>query len=107
MWWGSHVDVLVQGDDADSFYHMHPQGGPFRQPYDPALSEETAEGVQAYRHKRSSLQVARLTLEDGRLACDRDQPLTSSSNPAPERCDAYRVYCARVVMGFLARHPLS
>jgi hypothetical protein len=65
-WMGSHADVLVQGDQAFLFYFTHPgRGEPI---------PELVPGVMPYAHRRSSLQVARLEMEDGVPACDRDRP---------------------------------
>jgi len=54
---GRHGEVVVQGPEAYLFYFTHPFG--------PKAHTEPG------KH-RSSLQVARLELKDGRLACDRD-----------------------------------
>jgi len=54
---GRHGEVVVQGPEAYVFYFTHPFG--------PKAHTETG------KH-RSSLQVARLTLRDGLLVCDRD-----------------------------------
>jgi hypothetical protein len=56
---GRHGEVVVQGDEAYLFYFTHPFG--------PKAHTEPG------KH-RSSLQVARLELRDGKLACDRDAP---------------------------------
>ncbi|MGB8958338.1 MAG: hypothetical protein WCC00_04940, partial [Candidatus Aminicenantales bacterium] len=54
---GRHGEVVVQGPEAYLFYFTHPFG--------PEAHTEPG------KH-RSSLQVARLELRDGRLVCDRD-----------------------------------
>ncbi len=56
---GRHGEVVVQGPEAYIFYFTHPFG--------PKAHTEPG------RH-RSSLQVARLEIKDGLLACDRDKP---------------------------------
>jgi hypothetical protein len=56
---GRHGEVVVQGPEATIFYFTHPAG--------PKAHTE------AGKH-RSSLQVARLEIKDGRLICDRDTP---------------------------------
>ena len=56
---GRHGEVVVQGAEAYLFYFTHPSG--------PKAHTEPG------KH-RSSLQVARLELRDGALACDRDKP---------------------------------
>jgi hypothetical protein len=56
---GRHGEVVVQGPEAYLFYFTHPFG--------PKAHTEPG------KH-RSSLQVARLELRDGRLVCDRDAP---------------------------------
>ena len=56
---GRHGEVVVQGPEAYLFYFTHPFG--------PKAHTEPG------KH-RSSLQVARLELREGRLVCDRDAP---------------------------------
>ena len=56
---GRHGEVVVQGPEAYIFYFTHPAG--------PKAHTEPG------KH-RSSLQVARLEIKDGRLVCDRDKP---------------------------------
>jgi hypothetical protein len=56
---GRHGEVVVQGPEAYLFYFTHPFG--------PEAHREPG------RH-RSSLQVARLEIENGALACNRDKP---------------------------------
>jgi hypothetical protein len=63
---GRHGEVVVQGDEAYLVYFTHPAG----------RVEHTAPG----RH-RSSLQVARLELRDGRLTCDRNAPFRLALGP--------------------------
>lgn len=58
---GGHPDVVVSGDRAFLVYFTHPERRP--------------DGAKdAYSQQRSSLQVAELFLNDGKLTCDRDQP---------------------------------
>jgi hypothetical protein len=63
---GRHGEVVVQGPEAYIFYFTHPAGP----------KAHTQEG----RH-RSSLQVARLELDNGRLVCDRDKPFPLELGP--------------------------
>ena len=57
---GGHPDVVVRGGRAFIFYFTHPgRRGP-------DVSKDT------YEQRRSSIQVAELVLENGRLTCDRD-----------------------------------
>jgi hypothetical protein len=63
---GRHGEVVVQGPEAYLFYFTHPFG--------PKAHQE------AGRH-RSSLQVARLEIRDGALACDRDAPFDLELGP--------------------------
>lgn len=61
---GSHADVLVQGEEAYIFYHVHPGG---HVPWN-----KWRDSVVPYEHRRTSLQVARLQYAAGQLLCDRD-----------------------------------
>jgi hypothetical protein len=63
---GRHGEVLVQGPEAYIFYFTHPFG--------PKAHTEPG------KH-RSSLQVARLEITDGRLVCDRDRPFPLELGP--------------------------
>jgi hypothetical protein len=63
---GRHGEVLVQGPEAYIFYFTHPAGP----------KAHTKPG----KH-RSSLQVARLEIQDGRLVCDRDGPFPLELGP--------------------------
>jgi len=63
---GRHGEVIVQGPNAYLFYFTHPFG--------------PKEHVQPGKH-RSSLQVARLELDRGRLVCDRDKPFDLELGP--------------------------
>ncbi len=63
---GRHGEVVVQGPEAYLFYFTHPFG--------PKAHTEPG------KH-RSSLQVARLELRDGRLVCDRDAPFPLELGP--------------------------
>jgi hypothetical protein len=65
---GNHADILVQGDEAWIFYFVHPGRGPGM----PAPARSVA-GVEPYATRRTSLQVARLTLEGAELRCPRDE----------------------------------
>jgi hypothetical protein len=59
---GHHADVLVQGDQATIFYFTHPE-----------VNGTAGEDFKwSYATRRTSLQAARLELEDGRLVCRRD-----------------------------------
>ncbi|WP_055523960.1 glycosyl hydrolase [Streptomyces graminilatus] len=69
---GLHADVLVQGDTAYIFYFTHPGR--------PAHDNED-DGTPATR--RSSLQVAAARVVDGRLRCDRDEPVRLELAPMP------------------------
>ena len=62
---GLHADVVVQGDEAYIFYFTHPgRNG--------ALNQEGQE--QRYESRRSSIQAAKLEVENGVLVCRRDEP---------------------------------
>ncbi len=63
---GRHGEVVVQGPEAYLFYFTHPFG--------PKAHTEPG------KH-RSSLQVARLELLDGRLVCDRNKPFPLELGP--------------------------
>jgi hypothetical protein len=63
---GRHGEVVVQGPEAYLFYFTHPAG--------PKAHTEPG------KH-RSALQVARLELKDGLLACDRDAPFSLELGP--------------------------
>jgi hypothetical protein len=63
---GRHGEVVVQGPEAFLFYFTHPCG--------------PKEHVQPGKH-RSSLQVARLELADGRIVCDRNRPFDLELGP--------------------------
>ncbi|MFE4799381.1 family 43 glycosylhydrolase [Streptomyces sp. NPDC056708] len=69
---GLHADVVVQGEMAYIFYFTHPGR--------PAHNNED-DGTQATR--RSSLQVAAARVVDGRLHCDRDEPVRIDLAPMP------------------------
>lgn len=60
---GQHADVLALGNRAYLFYFTHPDRGPAASP--------DAEG---FNPRRTSIQVAELKLQDGRLTCNRDEP---------------------------------
>lgn len=59
-----HADVLVQGDKAYIFYFTHPGEN--------LENKAIIPNVMPYSYRRTSLQVAQLTVEDGHLRCDRD-----------------------------------
>lgn len=58
---GLHADVVVQGEEAYIFYFTHPERIGDWQSND------------SYATRRSSIQVARLDVQDGILTCDRDE----------------------------------
>ncbi|ACT01664.1 glycosyl hydrolase [Paenibacillus sp. JDR-2] len=66
---GGHPDVIVQGDEAFIFYFTHPE-----------RDEEyykigyTLEDMEPYKYRRTSIQVARLSIVDEELVCQRDEP---------------------------------
>jgi len=61
---GNHADVVVSGDKAYIVYFVHP--GRTKTP--------TTNGVRPDQ-KRSVIQIAELTYENGVITCDRDKPL--------------------------------
>jgi hypothetical protein len=63
---GRHGEVIVQGPEAYIFYFTHPAGAKAH--------------TEAGKH-RSSLQVARLELDNSRLVCDRDAPFSLELGP--------------------------
>jgi hypothetical protein len=63
---GRHGEVIVQGAEAYLFYFTHPAG--------------PKDHVQPGKH-RSSLQVARLEIVDGKLTCDRNKPFDLALGP--------------------------
>jgi hypothetical protein len=67
---GFHADVVVVGDDAFVFYSTHPER---------PLGASAHDG--AYAHRRSSIQVARARVAEGRLVCDRDEVLSAPILP--------------------------
>ncbi|NHN31895.1 glycosyl hydrolase [Paenibacillus agricola] len=58
---GLHADVVVQGEHAYIFYFTHPERIP-------------GQPERTYKERRSSIQVAKLEVIDGKLICDRDAP---------------------------------
>ncbi|MBT31590.1 MAG: glycosyl hydrolase [Thalassobius sp.] len=60
---GGHPGVVVHGDKAFVFYFTHPG------------RVEDNKGVDSYRTRRSSIQVAQLEFTDGKITCDRDKPV--------------------------------
>lgn len=67
---GAHGDVVVFGDKAYIFYFTHPG----REKHTEAPAGE--DGVIPYALRRSVIQVAPLSLEDGTLVSDRDHPFS-------------------------------
>ncbi len=64
---GGHADVLVQGDEAYIFYFTHPQRTKGSESI-PAPATD----VEPYALRRTSIQVARLDITDGKMICDRN-----------------------------------
>ncbi|TWT82773.1 Glycosyl hydrolases family 43 [Planctomycetes bacterium CA13] len=64
---GRHADVIVQGDRAFILYFTHPGGD--------------TDHDQATSLKRTSVQVAELTYQNGKIFCDRNQPLNYRWDP--------------------------
>jgi hypothetical protein len=60
---GGHCDVIVNGNKAYVFYFTHPGRT--------KLSPAPASSIAA---KRSVIQVAEMTMKNGEITCDRDQP---------------------------------
>lgn len=61
----NHADVVVHGDEAYIFYFTHPY---FRN------EDRLSSGfVMGEEHGRTCIQAARLTVEDGKLCCNRDE----------------------------------
>lgn len=67
---GLHADVVVVGEDAYVFYFTHPGRAPGESPQD-----------DRYEHRRTSIQVARAHVVDGRLLCDRNEILSGPILP--------------------------
>ncbi|WP_218127008.1 family 43 glycosylhydrolase [Catalinimonas alkaloidigena] len=65
---GAHGDVVVLGDRAYVFYFTHPGRKTHFE------GERNADNVYPYTKRRSSIQVAPLTLENGTLVSDRSRP---------------------------------
>jgi hypothetical protein len=61
---GGHADVVVKGDHAYLYYFTHPG----RSKLNPAPAD-------SFEARRSVIQVAELHYIDGKLTCDRDQPV--------------------------------
>lgn len=80
---GGHADVLVQGDDAWIFYFTHPG----RRPGSPAPRQTVAD-VEPYATRRTSIQVARLELADGRIVCRRDDAVPFRLRPGIDNWSA-------------------
>nr|WP_126557725.1 glycosyl hydrolase [Dictyobacter kobayashii] len=66
--YGRHPDVLVQGEQAYIFYFTHPEEHQSRDRH----AQEDSPTELPYRARRTSLQVAQLTLDNELLACSRD-----------------------------------
>lgn len=73
---GGHADVLVQGEEAYVFYFTHPQRVPGA-----AIPPSPVPGVEPYATRRTSIQVARLDLDGGRMTCPRDEPFSFRLKP--------------------------
>ncbi|GLX66776.1 glycosyl hydrolase [Paenibacillus glycanilyticus] len=73
---GGHADVLVQGDQAFIFYFTHPERDEeyIRMGY-------TIEEMEPYKYRRTSIQVAKLTVENGEIMCHRDEPFNFRLEP--------------------------
>lgn len=71
---GHHADVLVQGDQAYLFYFTHPE----------VVGMAAEDAVWTYAMRRTSLQAARLDLEDGVVVCDRNQSFDLHLLPGAE-----------------------
>jgi Glycosyl hydrolases family 43. len=69
-WIGHHADVVVSGDEAIIFYFTHPGRN--------GLKEGEKEG---YEQRRSSIQAARLEVQDGVMICKRDENFELSLQP--------------------------
>jgi hypothetical protein len=68
---GGHCDVVVSGERAYIFYFTHP--GRRNEVPDSGIIEK----------RRSSIQVAELIYQDGRITCNRDQPVRINLSPDP------------------------
>ena len=66
---GGHADVVVNGGRAFLFYFTHPG------------RTETISPDWWIEKRRSSIQVAELHYENGRLLCDRDAPAAINLKP--------------------------
>lgn len=67
---GLHADVVVAGEDAFVFYFTHPE-----------RTSDDSTWNTSYRARRSSIQVARASVVNGRLRCDRDEVLAAPILP--------------------------
>ncbi|QKS69760.1 glycosyl hydrolase [Paenalkalicoccus suaedae] len=65
---GYHADVHVNGEEAYVFYFTHP-------------TRDSTTNEDSYEYKRSSLQVARLDLQDGLITCDRNKNVRMRLQP--------------------------
>lgn len=70
---GQHPDVIVSGDCAYLFYFTHPGRTPGNRDRDD------------YSTRRSSIQVAELRYIDGRISCDRDEPVCINLTPEAKK----------------------
>jgi hypothetical protein len=68
---GGHADVLVQGEEAYIFYFTHPERTPGAKMPNP----------EPYATRRSSIQLARLEIKEGKLVCDRNADFPFSLKP--------------------------
>ena len=73
---GLHADVVVQGDEAYIFYFTHPD-----------RREGWEKQPQCYAFRRSSIQVARLDVKDGKLVCDRNEHFELKLRPEERGTD--------------------
>lgn len=69
---GGHPDVVVSNDRAYLFYFTHPG------------RVDSIPGENVYQKRRSSIQVAELAYQDGRITCDRNKPTYIDLQP-PEQ----------------------
>lgn len=74
---GAHADVVVNNNHAYIFYFTHPEVSE-KERHDENFKWE-------YRHRRSSIQVANLIVEDSHLICDRNNVRFSLMPPATEK----------------------
>lgn len=80
---GGHPKVLVQGDEAFIFYFTHPE-----RDEEYAGIGYTLEDMEPYKYRRTSIQVAKLTVENGELVCRRNEPFDFRLFPPEETSGA-------------------